>query len=152
MTAAGHINTHDDRRQPWIVGNLLVSVDRPTVRVRCGSCGCPLAVVRAEYSPDRHPGLKADTSGPVVRWNVRDDPLNAHLPRRRNRLDVVQRELRHPSQPVAWPLDSLGATMKVWCDQHGFVSVSTAGLRAQHDEAMRSGRQLVWRVPPLKRV
>jgi hypothetical protein len=129
-----------------------VSVDGPTVRVRCRSCGCPLAVVRPEYSPDRHLGLEADTSGPVVRWNVRDDPQTAKpQQRRRNHLDVVSPELRQQSEPVAWPLDSLGATVKVWCDRHGFVSVSTAGLRAQHDEAMRSGRQVVWRVQPLTR-
>jgi hypothetical protein len=109
-------------------------------------------VVRAEYSPDHHPGLEADTSGPVVRWNVRNEPLTDKLHRRRrNHLDVVPDELRQQCEPVAWPLDSLGATVKVWCDRHGFVSVSTAALRAQHDEATRSGRQVVWRVPPLKR-
>ena len=130
-----------------------MSADAPTVQVRCRSCGCPLAVVRAEYSPDHHPGLEADTTGPVVRWNVRDDPLTAQLQHpSRNHLDVVPHDLRQQSEPVAWPLDSLGATVKVWCERHGFVSVSTAGLRAQHDEAMRSGRQVVWRVPPLKRV
>ncbi len=117
-------------------------------------CGCPLAVVRAEYSPDHHPGLEADTSGPVVRWNVRNDSLTAQLQhrRRRNHLDVPSHELRRQSEPIAWPLDSLSATVKVWCERHGFVSVSTAGLRAQHDDAMRSGRQVVWFVPPLKRV
>ena len=129
-----------------------MSVDGPTVRVRCRSCGCPLAVVRAEYSPDHHPGLEADTSGPVVRWNVRNDPLTDNVQhRRRNHLDVVPDELRQQCEPVAWPLDSLGATVKVWCDRHGFVSVSTAALRAHHDEATRSGRQVVWRVAPLKR-
>jgi hypothetical protein len=111
-------------------------------------------VVRAEYSPAHHPGLEeADTRGPIVRWNVRTDPLTAELPhRRRNHLDVVPQEPREHNEPVAWPLHSLGATVKVWCERHGFVSVSTEGLRAQHDEAMRSGRQVVWRVPPLKRV
>jgi len=64
----------------------------------------------------------------------------------------VPDEGRQESELAAWPLNHLGASMKVWCDRHGFVSVSTAGLRAQHDEAMRSGRQVVWRVPPLKRV
>jgi hypothetical protein len=176
-TAAGTLNRHDGRPKPRDcnmqridttccvacrrrtgagtsgdrIGRLVVSADRPTVRVRCRACGCALAVVRAEYSPDHHPGLRADTSGPVVRWNVRSEPTAAQLPRRRNHLDAVSLERRQESGPVAWPLHRLGATMKVWCDRHGFVSVSTAGLRAQHDEAVRSGRQIVWRVPPVKR-
>ena len=126
--------------------------DRPTVRVRCNACGCALAVVRAAYCPDRHPGLKADTKGPIVRWNIRGDLTITQVRRRRNHLDALPLEERPDSELAAWPLNRLGATMKVWCDRHGFVSVSTAGLREQHDEAMRSGRQVVWRVPPLKRV
>jgi hypothetical protein len=114
-------------------------------------------VVRAPYSPDDHPGLEADTRGPFVRWSVRNDPLTAQLQHDCwNHLDMVPdmvpNELREQSEPVAWPLDSLGSAVKVWCERHGFVSVPTAGLRAQHDEAMRSGRQVVWHVPPLKRL
>ena len=72
-----------------------MNADDRTVSVICKTCGCPLAEVHAEYSPEHHRGLDDGTSGPVVTWWVRNEPLIATLQQlRQTNAETFRDELR----------------------------------------------------------
>jgi len=126
-----------------------MNADDRTVSVICKTCGCPLAEVHAEYSPEHHRGLDDGTSGPVVTWWVRNEPLIATLQQlRQTNAETFRHELREQREPKSWPLDRLGPTVETWCDTHHSIPLSTPGLRARHVAAKRNNRCDKWRIPP----
>ena len=125
----------------------------PTVVVKCQACGCPLAFVRADYEPERHRGFDVAPLGPMVSLRQRNDPLIAVLQQARKAGEKDQpHERRKQDEPIDHLLNDLGPKVKAWCDTtgHGYIEIPTAGLRARHTEALRTGKKMTWRILPTR--